>query len=216
MGFVLRSLATAWLAVAVGAAPACALASASADPGPALRRHVDAMEQGATVEAFGVRLAGSDVLSAFYRERDFRPAWSEASRVDELLRVLGESSAQGLDPAGYHLPALRASRPHAGDSDDSAARFDLLLTASLVQLAYDVRFGRVPAYSFDRRALRDRRLAEGDPVADLAAAVEGGRVAAFVEGLEPQLAYYRRLKQALAESSRVVEAGGWPSVLTGP
>lgn len=216
MGFVLRSLATAWLAVAVGAAPACALASASADPGPALRRHVDAMEQGATVEAFGVRLAGSDVLSAFYRERDFRPAWSEASRVDELLRVLGESSAQGLDPASYHLPALRASRPHAGDSDDSAARFDLLLTASLVQLAYDVRFGRVPASSFDRHTLRERRLAEGDPVADLAAAVEEGRVAAFVEGLEPQLAYYRRLKQALAESRRVVEAGGWPPVPTGP
>lgn len=216
MGRILRRV-TVWLAAAgLVVAMAAVESQAAGDARAAIGQDLARLERGEGVDAFGVALRGSDVLDAFYRGRDFRAAWTEPSKVDDALRAIGHAGEQGLDPGLYHLGALVAARGHAGDDEASTARFDLLLTSSLIELAWDVRFGRVPASAFDRHSLRERKLASGDPVDEFAQAVDGGKVSAFVEGLEPQVPFYHQLQQVLAEYRRIAAAGGWPLVPTGP
>ncbi|HUU39070.1 MAG TPA: hypothetical protein VMW46_12815, partial [Candidatus Desulfaltia sp.] len=59
-----------------------------------------------------VRLCGSDVLPAFYRFRDFRPAWiddaltlTEATSFLAALRLVFED---GMNPKNYHLDAIES------------------------------------------------------------------------------------------------------------
>lgn len=199
----------AWLAL-LAVAPA---AAAGRDAATAVADDVAALERGERVEAFGAAIRGSDVLAEFYRRRSFRPAWADSAAIGEAVAALEQSTTHGLDPADYRLPAIRAAR--VGDAD-SAARVDLLVTSSLLELALDLRYGRVPASAFPRDSLRSRPLTGPDPVADLEQAVDTGRLGEWLASLEPQTPFYDRLRQALAEYRRLADAGGWPLVETGP
>jgi hypothetical protein len=59
-----------------------------------------------------VRLCGSDVLPAFYRARDFRPAWIDdgltLTGATSFLAALSLVSEDGLDPKNYHLDAIES------------------------------------------------------------------------------------------------------------
>lgn len=189
---------------------------AAGDARAAIQQEVEKLERGEILDVFGVSLHGSDVLAALYRRRDFRAAWAAPSKRDDIVRAIGHAGEQGLDPGDYSLGAIVAARMQTGDGAASNARIDLLLTSSLIKLAWDVRFGRVPTSAFDRHSLREKKLTADDPVDDLMRAVDSGRVAEFVESLEPQTPFYRLLQQALADYRRLDASGGWPLVPTGP
>ena len=63
----------------------------------------------------GLRIDGQSLdpraLARFYRPRDFAPAWDARDggpdRAALLLRALVTAETHGLDPARYHLDAIR-------------------------------------------------------------------------------------------------------------
>lgn len=217
MGLFLRVMAMSLVAAALVVAAGPGVAQADGAAAAEIQRQVEALERGEGLDAFAVRIGGSDVLEDFYRRSGFRPAWTGAVMVDDLLAAIGHAEEQGLDPERYHRGAIVQARPHAGENDESIARFDLLLTSSLVDLAWDVRYGRVPAHDFDRRTLREHPLEAGrDPVDQLLQATDGAQVDALVWSLEPQVPFYRSLQGALAEYRRLAADGDWPLVPAGP
>ena len=165
----------------------------------------------------GLRIDGRPLdtraLTRFYRSRDFAPAWGAADggieRAARLLGALAAGDAHGLDPAAYHLDAIRARGARPGDE------VDLLLSDSFLAYARDVRVGRLPP------GLRDPDWGipapTFDPVAALARGVRAPPAAfpALLASLPPRAAGYGRLLEALGRYRAIAARGAWPPVPPG-
>src|SRR5579864_4629405 len=79
-------------------------------------------------------------LRAFYTRRDYRPAWVDPDNATRVRDALKNAGAEGLSPADYAADAID---PPADADPHRLARYDLLLTNSLLLYAHDVLQGRI-------------------------------------------------------------------------
>jgi L,D-transpeptidase YcbB len=168
----------------------------------------------------GLRIAGSTLdaraLGRFYRTRDFAPAWGAGDggreRAALLLEALAGAESHGLDPARYHLAAIRARR--SGGSARDAAEIELLLTDAFVRYATEIRAGRrTPGYTEPDWAIVTPRF---DAVSTLTQALrEPASFAAMLASLPPPASDYRALVTALGRYRALAARGGWPPVPPG-
>jgi murein L,D-transpeptidase YcbB/YkuD len=197
------------LACLVGAALALTASPVRGDDagrGLALRRLLEGRaEEG--------RASGTPALLAFYRLRDFAPAWDPgdpgaAERARILLDALARAGDHGLEPTAYRVDAL--PRP-AGDP--MLAR-DLSLTDALLRYARDVRVGRVrPAEVEADWAIPPPAF---DAPSEAARALASGRFAAWLATLPPAQPGYRRLVEALRRHRDLARRGGGAAPGPGP
>jgi murein L,D-transpeptidase YcbB/YkuD len=168
----------------------------------------------------GLRIDGQSLdpraLGRFYRPRDFAPAWDARDggldRAALLIRVLATADTHGLDPARYHLDAIRRRQasPNGGHTDE----LDLLLTAAFLGYARDVRAGRLPP------GRRDPdwgiSAAPFDAAAVLAQSVrEPTTFRARLASLPPPAKDYGRLVEALRRYRELAARSDWPLVPPG-
>lgn len=167
-----------------------------------------------------VELPQSQPLQAqvlrFYASRDFRPAWTGSAaaraRAERVILTLQRADQQGLRTTDYSVSSDRAGAlPKVGHD---VAPSDVAITAALLHYANDVRVGRtdpkavysdavLPAQSFDAAAV-------------LKAALENGRLEAFLADLPPRNPQYRALASALARYRAIAAKGGWPRLPRDP
>ncbi len=203
-----RGQAVAWgglAAIVWMASVGCSRGPAASSVAPEIARLVDAAAVG------DEPLVESRAVSRFYKGRGSRPAWT--AHADELVDAIQATSADGLEPAHYHLDAIRARlarRDAAGPRD--AAELDVLLADAVAAIADDVRYGHVrpaevnPAWTADPRA--------GAPPLDstLAVIASAGSPREALAAQRPDHFIYRGLVGALASLRGVVTRGGWPAV----
>jgi murein L,D-transpeptidase YcbB/YkuD len=168
----------------------------------------------------GLRIAGSTLdaraLGRFYRARDFAPAWGAGDggreRAELLLEALAGAERHGLDPARYHLEAIRARR--SGGRAREAAEIELLLTDAFVRYATEIRAGRrIPGYTEPDWAIVTPRF---DADATLTQALrEPASFAAMLASLPPPAPDYRALVAALGRYRALAARGGWPPMPAG-
>jgi L,D-transpeptidase YcbB len=200
---MIRALAGCLAAVLL-AAPVAARASDEAVAGAIvgiLAREDPLVLDGVTLKSAPVR--------ALYDGRSGSPIWQD--RVDAVTKVLGDASAEGLDPAAYHLTVIATRQ--ADRSDEGRAALDLLVSDAVLRYASDVRYGRE----------RPRMTAEValDPAPDpvplvqvIATAADSGEA---MRALSPPHPEYRRLRAALADFRVMLAAGvQWPVIPDGP
>ncbi len=173
------------------------------------------------------RVCGSEVLPAFYRARDGKPAWIDdalaltdaAAYLDALRLVAGD----GLDPANYHLVTLesllaetRAAKRESSrrPRPETLADLEMLLTDSFLLCGSHLVHGQV-----DPETIHSEWFIQGR-VEDLTAALEKGLRSGDVPGalasLRPAHAVYEGLRQALRDMGGLAVAGGWPGFPAGP
>jgi murein L,D-transpeptidase YcbB/YkuD len=168
----------------------------------------------------GLRIDGQSLdprtLTRFYRPRDFAPAWDARDggpdRAALLLRALVTAETHGLDPARYHLDAIRGRQASANGGH--TGELDLLLTAAFLGYARDVRAGRVPPGRRDP----DWGIpaAPFDASAALTRAVrEPATFRALLASLPPPAKDYGRLVEALRRYREVAARRDWPLVAPG-
>ncbi|HEY7040361.1 MAG TPA: L,D-transpeptidase family protein [Methylomirabilota bacterium] len=153
-------------------------------------------------------------LTRFYGPRDFAPAWSPrgggSERASRLVQALAAAETHGLEPAHYHVDAIR----RRGTAAEWSAEGELLLTDAFVRYATDLRSGRrppgfaeadwgIPAQPFDAVSALTRAL--GEP----------GTWATLLAALPPPAPEYRRLVDALRRYRAIAARGDWPSVSAG-
>jgi len=130
-------------------------------------------------------------IQNFYAPAGYRPVWSRGGRpTAQALAVLNAFAAaetRGLRAADYAPARVTDVR------DDAAqARFDYVMTATLMRYANDLRVGRL--------------VQSTDNTYDLAGFVSrasSGDAAATIAAAEPQQAEYRSLLSALATYRRI-------------
>lgn len=197
-----RTMAAALMVTLLAAPVACASDEAAATAIVGVLAHEDPL----VID--GVALKGP-ALRALYEGRSGSLIWRD--RVDAVTAVLRDASAEGLDPAAYHLAAI--AQRQSDRSDDGQAILDLLVSDAVLRYASDVRYGRE----------RPRVTAEAalDPAPDpvplvqvVATAADSGEA---MRALAPPHPEYRRLRATLADYRAMLAAGAaWPVIPDGP
>jgi murein L,D-transpeptidase YcbB/YkuD len=197
-----------------------AAASLAGDVQNALREQVVALatgQQPAVLE--GAPVVATDLIPTVYAARDFRPAWSDARRVEALRAALQTVELHGLEPADYRAAALdraaEALRTGTAGTPQEQARLDVALTDSLAQLLTHLRHGKTDPLRF----YADWKIAPEDEVpdlgAELSATLQSGDIQGAVSRAIPTYPAYQRLVKALKDYRALQAGAGWPTVSAG-
>jgi murein L,D-transpeptidase YcbB/YkuD len=197
------------------------IGAAEIDPTQAILR--DKVAQQRLIKSLKIddaSVASSIVLPDFYERREFKLAWLRSTSIDDLLRAIRESKAEGLDPRDYHLATLERIR-HELEMNPMPlptrlADFDILLTDALVRLSYHLMFGKVDPERLDPSWNMSRDINGSDPAMSLQLALDSESLYQAIEREKPRHAFYTQLKAALATYRTLQAAGGWPTIPPGP
>jgi murein L,D-transpeptidase YcbB/YkuD len=168
--------------------------------------------------------AGQDLgtaLRTFYQRRQGQPAWFDDGRIrreaEQLLELLAGLDDEGLRPADYRVPALRAAlaRVLRGDAPAGAGeQVELGLTWAALLAASHLRHGRLSPADVETRWRIERE--QVDLPAVLSEALDGGQLEETLRRLDPDHPQFVGLLQALRRYREIAARGGWPTVPRGP
>lgn len=152
-------------------------------------------------------------VATFYADRGWAPAW-DASRLQVLTRALEDLEGDGLDPADYGLPALRAL---AGATDPAqVAEREWLATRGCLLALLHLYRGRTDPRQLDAHwNFTPRQLEPQRALREVAQGVADNRIDELFDLARPAWGFYDRLRIALAQLRRLEAAGGWPLLAAG-
>ena len=152
-------------------------------------------------------------LEAFYSGRNYAPLWitngALSERAKTTLAYLAGVEADGLDPADYATPDIRA-----GLETDALAEAELRFTQAVLLFARHAEVGRV---HFTRIAADiDYTLVKSEPADVLAKLANASDAKAALDSFNPQQPGYTALKVKLAETRGLKSDGGAVRIPNGP
>lgn len=171
-------------------------------------------------------LCGQAVLTRFYQNRGFQPAWMDPEdgfvQARDLIESIRRSPVEGLTPDVYHLAVIQALL--AGTEKELAAGrpqevsvladLEILLTDAFLLYSSHLLSGRVdPETIHSKWAVKSR---EADLAGLLQASLEESGITEALQGLLPTYPAYLRLRKGLEEYRAIRDRGGWDAVSKGP
>ena len=147
----------------------------------------------------------ADEVSALYRESNDGLLWLNNAQteknVGEVLAILSNAAAEGLNPEDYSLSVLKQKFPlillHQQDSPADLAAYDTAVTISLVRFLHDIHYGRVAPHSLNFSIkLRTQKTLNLPEI--IKSAIASGTILQLVSSAEPKLSQYHQLRSALA------------------
>ena len=165
----------------------------------------------------GEKIAATRLITELYTKNNYSLAWQNANKQDELINIISHIDSEGLNLDDYLLHNLRKYRDQDAQLISSEqVDFDILLTESLVRLAYHLRFGKVNPESLEPNWNMDRGMGNEDPFNNIQAIINSDSIQAYIDQAIPRQPFYDRYKKALAYYRKILEEGGWPTVPSGP
>jgi len=146
-------------------------------------------------------------VRAFYTRRSFQPVWGDFTSAQDVRETLNNAGAEGLSARDYAADSIQ---PPSDPDPDKRARYDLLLTNSLLRYAHYVRQGRVAPDQVYNDV--DYKVKVSDESAELDNALRDGHVDEFLKSLPPQQDGYRALRDLLGRYRQIAANGGWPKL----
>ena len=173
-----------------------------------------------SLELEGEVITSRQFLPEFYKQRDYRLAWSSHMDNARALadRILA-SHQEGLVPADYHAAGIQHLLAASSDSKLSDAQrvdLDIMLSEALARYAYHLRFGKVNPERLDADWNIQRSFKGQDPLVELQGVIDSKAFDAQLDARISQLPVYPQLRDALAKYVAIGAAGGWPAIPAGP
>ena len=138
-------------------------------------------------------------VEAFYSTREFAPLWIADGAMSERAKAaasyLAGIDAEGLDPADYALPQIKA-----GTEPDALAEAEMKFTDAVLTYARHAQTGRVHYSRVSADILYD--LVKPEPADVLAKLAKAPDVTAALDSYNPQQPQYKALKAKLAEARK--------------
>ena len=160
------------------------------------------------------RSVDTDVLvSRFYQQREFAPAWAEPERAEELFAALERAFQHGFKPTDFNVSKLRSLLEDArAGGEREQAIFDVFATKTAVKLVQHLMFGKVDPAAF----YSNWNFSEPGTKRNLATLLNTYLNEAGIEALVDRLSLtnpqYILLVEALTSYRSISEKGGWPKV----
>lgn len=163
----------------------------------------------------------TQAVSTFYTQRQFRPVWNQAGRLDELIAALETLSEDGLSPEDYLVSQLRQAPPLVADSSPESitrqADDDIRATNAYLRALYHLFNGKVdpagldPQWNFE---LEDLTLTSAGIF--VAGGVDITPIADIFAKTRPQHPLYKNMREGLKRYRVMAAQGGWPALPAGP
>jgi murein L,D-transpeptidase YcbB/YkuD len=154
-------------------------------------------------------------LDEFYRRRDLQAIWINPqglnNRGRELLALLSEAAADGLNPNDYALTELRQLSTTVNIANIAALEHRLSL--SLMQFVSDLGQGRTAPHVADPDLYPYRQEVDKSQAIEKAAGAVD--LKSFIDGYRPQTVRYTRAKAALKKYRALATNGGWEPLPAG-
>lgn len=167
------------------------------------------------------RILAPDSVAAFYKNRNFSPAWMDGNApsplADALVATLKQADNEGLNPSNYHLDPLETMLAEAWRQPlrpAMLANLDILLTDAYLVYASHLLSGHVNPESLGTEWYLRRPGA--NLTAILRKALKSGNIEESLSSLLPADPGYGRLKEALLHYRDLRAQGGWPAISEGP
>lgn len=164
-------------------------------------------------QALAEGVGGDAVLSAFYRDREYRPVWTgseDGERLASFIDALEGAPTFGLPASRYDAAGLRARLAQLrGDRDRGRAEVEI--TRLFLKFAREMQTGILTPSSID--ATMVRKVVLRDPRKTLDEFV-AGTPRAFLRRLPPQHPEYARLLKEKRVLEDTVASGGWGSAVS--
>jgi murein L,D-transpeptidase YcbB/YkuD len=186
-----------------------------------IRDRVDALRYGKQHDVRGAKIILDEVVAHYYETHQFAPAWQDPARLDALVATIMDVASDGLDPADYHLEALRSYRldlrMNAPLTAEDRADLELLATDALILAMYHVYGGKVePVKLSSQWNYASRPVNVDRAYAFLEQTLTTGRIQEALDRVRPQHVWYQRGRERLQEYRNIAAAGGWPTLPDGP
>lgn len=155
------------------------------------------------------------VLADFYRERDYKPLWSDKTgrlnKAYDLFHTLVHAGDEGLKPSDYLLEDIK--QLWGAKQPEQTAHLDLLLTAALYRYSNHVYSGISKPDEMDKHwHINNETLDVRGLLANVASKVS---IAQILNELPPQHMAYQLLKKQLLRYREFEQQGGWQSFSPG-
>ena len=223
-------VAVGWLAAAPLQAqdvPASAPVAVSAAPvvlsglAETIRERIDHLRYDQQHDARGARIILGDIVAQFYETHQFAPAWQDPARLDALVATIMDVATDGLDPADYHLEALRSYRldlrMRTPMTAVDRADLELIATDALVLALYHVYGGKVDPLKLSSQWNYSTRPVNAERAYQfLERILATGQIREALDEVRPQHVWYQRGRERLQEYRAIAAAGGWPELPDGP
>ena len=164
----------------------------------------DYLQDNGHLESLKITNAGA--IKSLYAKKNYKPLWftggTWSNKSDSLLLLIENCRQYGLYPEHYFYNQLSALKEQTIDTANKKqlnaslwAEQDFLLTTSLVELAYDLRLGRLVS---DSIKLADSSFNDAFFEKQLARFTEAG-TEEWISALEPAHLRYHQIKEALKD-----------------
>lgn len=166
-----------------------------------------------------VEIASVEVLAEVYARLDYAMAWSDPAKVDRWIATVETSVQDGFDTSDFNLDELREARQELQSPDtltpERRAAIELVLSDSVVRLAYSQVLGKVNPYELDENWNYRRQQREVSPEAALVALLGASSPGTELNQFLKRGPIYAALRDAYNRYTAIAAAGGWPVVPAG-
>lgn len=201
--------------------------------GTALARDADGLSVASSISIYLAQAASTvrfrqvdpgarDALRSIYSSSDDRPLWSVNGQATpqalQLVDILRDAQAYGLDPREYGADVLAALALRAAEEPRERARsmqlwarFDVGLSIEALRLICDLHYGRISARAVGFGLRQPRRKLDLEVL--VLGLAHSDNLRRSLASIEPNFYLYRLLEQALAKYRRLASRDSALTVL---
>ena len=144
----------------------------------------------------------SEELIKVYNDIDHKRLWSEEKNRNDLLKIIKGSYYEGLNPADYHIEAIRQLYLERGEDLESEAirlaKMDVLMTDAILLYAFHMIQGKVDPESLDPNWNYSKRDIPEDINLKLISRLKEQSLADSIKVLRPAIPMYDRYRKWFA------------------
>ena len=162
-----------------------------------IRDFTDEIQRGNETKLSREQIFSRNVLPDFYKERNYRPAWSQFDALEDAVTALKGSHQDGLLPGDYHKETLidimmqLEAKEGTGTTDHRLlAMFDILLTDGILLYAYHLMEGKIDPGTLNPDWNYENAKIPEDVAVALSYAIEHNIVTEELQLLRPQYPVY--------------------------
>lgn len=188
----------------------------------AIQKTIEKMATGQKLEIEGETIFSANILPEFYKNRDYRPAWSNYATLLDAFTALRDSWQDGLNPNDYHADGIHKiidmiEQKLAEKEIDYTwvAQSDILTTDAVLLYAYHLLKGKVDPESLDPSWNYSFREINKDAPYELQQAIANGQVAEDLHRLRPTMPLYKSFMELLVAYRQTAADGGWKRIPEG-
>jgi L,D-transpeptidase YcbB len=183
-----------------------------------LRLRMEDLESHGKLTVQGTPIIAEAFVPKLYAHMHFKRVWTDAMKVNELIRAIEDSFKDGLDPEDYNLSQIKALKGKVELTQDptTVADLDILLSDALAQLAYHAYYGKVDPERIDKTWNFAQVWRGPDGVTKALSMLKAKSLYGAIDALKPRAPVYDRFRQALAKYRAYEAAGGWKPIAAGP